>query len=392
MGDRTQLLEWHYAEPPSMRERRRNDMIFTGFTSTNSVNGSNVTKTFLPANRNPFIDHPEYAWAIYGLTPNQSKLYFGAVAPTDGASTLNLNFGSIIGSTATFTAQNVTLNKTGATPTYYAVTPSGSATSTISGPFNAFTSPSGQTKVWSVNLTSTGTPGAVTGTVVVDNTDLTSAGPGQGSQDGNDTINLTGTVLARSNGSFSSSSDVNALTITFPNKPRNTAAATQSFTITNLVAVAGFTAGLDLPSVSSSGTTSILTTSFTPSINLAAGSSRAFIASFNPTLAAGTYTATYTFATQDQNLTGWAAGTPLVLTLRGTIINPCAADVATLGGGAGADGQITTDDLIFFLGEFFAGNPAVADIASLGGSAGADGSITVDDLLYFLNVFFAGCP
>jgi hypothetical protein len=70
----------------------------------------------------------------------------------------------------------------------------------------------------------------------------------------------------------------------------------------------------------------------------------------------------------------------------------CAADVAGLGGGAGADGQLTSDDLIFFLGEFVAGNLAVADIATLGGSAGADGQVTVDDLLYFLQVFFAGCP
>jgi hypothetical protein len=74
-------------------------------------------------------------------------------------------------------------------------------------------------------------------------------------------------------------------------------------------------------------------------------------------------------------------------------IVPCSsvADVASLGGAVGCDGQLTVDDLLLFLGEFFAGNKQVADVAKLGGSVGRDGQLTVDDLLVFLNGLFGGC-
>jgi endonuclease I len=43
------LLQWHRADPPDAFERRRNDVIFTTWQH----------------NRNPFIDHPEWAGAIW---------------------------------------------------------------------------------------------------------------------------------------------------------------------------------------------------------------------------------------------------------------------------------------------------------------------------------------
>jgi endonuclease I len=44
------LLRWHAADPPDANERRRNDLIFSNWQH----------------NRNPFIDHPEYAQSIWG--------------------------------------------------------------------------------------------------------------------------------------------------------------------------------------------------------------------------------------------------------------------------------------------------------------------------------------
>ena len=70
---------------------------------------------------------------------------------------------------------------------------------------------------------------------------------------------------------------------------------------------------------------------------------------------------------------------------------PCVADVAGLGGAAGADGQLTADDIVFYLGAFFAADLSVADIAGLGGATGADGQLTPDDLIAFLGSFFGGC-
>ncbi|ASR36186.1 ribonuclease [Prauserella marina] len=44
------LLEWHQQDPPDAAEQRRNDVIHEQFQN----------------NRNPFIDHPEWAASIYG--------------------------------------------------------------------------------------------------------------------------------------------------------------------------------------------------------------------------------------------------------------------------------------------------------------------------------------
>ncbi|MDQ8189966.1 endonuclease I family protein [Roseibacillus persicicus] len=51
MGNLKTLLQWHEADPPDANERRRNDLIFEKFQH----------------NRNPFIDHPEFAGRIWGL-------------------------------------------------------------------------------------------------------------------------------------------------------------------------------------------------------------------------------------------------------------------------------------------------------------------------------------
>ncbi len=50
MGNLNTLLAWHAADPPDAAELARNDLIFTAYQH----------------NRNPFIDHPEYAAAIWG--------------------------------------------------------------------------------------------------------------------------------------------------------------------------------------------------------------------------------------------------------------------------------------------------------------------------------------
>lgn len=74
------------------------------------------------------------------------------------------------------------------------------------------------------------------------------------------------------------------------------------------------------------------------------------------------------------------------------IIRCTLADVATVGGGAGFDGQVTADDVILFLSAFFAGNTAIADVAGLGGGPTLDGELTADDIVAFLGAYFTGCP
>lgn len=48
IGDIETLMKWHYLEPPTAEEMRRNEAVYK-----------------IQGNRNPFIDHPEYATQIY---------------------------------------------------------------------------------------------------------------------------------------------------------------------------------------------------------------------------------------------------------------------------------------------------------------------------------------
>lgn len=67
------------------------------------------------------------------------------------------------------------------------------------------------------------------------------------------------------------------------------------------------------------------------------------------------------------------------------------ADVASIGVIPGPDGQLTVDDLIYFLNCFFGNVISVADIAQQGGAPVPDAQVTVDDLVLYLQLFFAGC-
>jgi len=76
-GKLSTLLQWHKLDPPDEYERRRNQIIFTDYQH----------------NRNPFIDHPEYAFLIWGepqyntsISLSESVLHFDAVAGEDKAS------------------------------------------------------------------------------------------------------------------------------------------------------------------------------------------------------------------------------------------------------------------------------------------------------------------
>ena len=67
------------------------------------------------------------------------------------------------------------------------------------------------------------------------------------------------------------------------------------------------------------------------------------------------------------------------------------SDIASPGPVAGADGELTADDIIFFISAFTNGNLSVADIAGPGPSVGADGELTADDVILFINRFVAAC-
>jgi endonuclease I len=183
MGDLASLLKWHYADPIDNAERRRNQYVYS----------QALNPLYYQNNRNPYIDHPEWVWSIFGGGNNNSQLSIAA-ADSAGASSINVNLGRVM-LNGSISPQSVTLSKSGANPTTFNITTTGSASSTLAGERQAFDY-NAQSRGMSVSLTSTASTGAKSGTVVVDNTDISSGGAGLGSADGDDVVDVSATVVA----------------------------------------------------------------------------------------------------------------------------------------------------------------------------------------------------
>ena len=207
MGDLNSFLHWNYEYGVDNFERRENQYIYG---SSGDLTNHALNPNYYQGNRNPFIDHPEYVWAIFGTDTNgsgnivnNSQIYVGSSAPaSDGSSTVNVDLGRVM-TGGSFGTSDVAFHKTGADPTTFDLTASGNA-STIAGT-NKLTVGVGQgidynaqNRTITVGLNaSTSTTGLKTGAVTINNSDLTTAAVGQGSQDSNDTINITGSVLSQ---------------------------------------------------------------------------------------------------------------------------------------------------------------------------------------------------
>ena len=308
-GDLNTLLHWAYEDPVDAFERRKNALVYSGLT----INGVNASQ----GNRNPYIDHPEYIWAVFGTKANTSQLSIGTPA-ADGSSTTTVNLGRVIAGSS-FGSSTLTLNKTGDTPTTFNVTAGGNATSSLAGTGEAFTFDPGS-KTMSVGLGTSSAAGMVTGNVVVDNTDLTTAAAGQGAADGNDVVTVTGTAVDHSDASFSTLGDVKVLNLSFGVVSQGSGTLAFSFNLANLLSASGYTAGLDLDAVTGTGNTAVLTTDLVNFADLTAGTAVGFHADFS-TNAAGLYSAEYTLNVSDENIPGATAGQNLILDLSGDVVS-----------------------------------------------------------------------
>jgi hypothetical protein len=82
---------------------------------------------------------------------------------------------------------------------------------------------------------------------------------------------------------------------------------------------------------------------------------------------------------------------PVTLNIRRNTPLRCGpSDVAGANQSVGADGALTADDIIVFLGWYFA-NDIRADVAGANQSATPDGQLTADDIIVFLGQYFGGC-
>ena len=308
MGDLASLIVWHFLDTPDDFELRRNHLI----------DGQQ-------SNRNAYIDRPEYMWSVFVDQENDSQLYVGGAPGGDGGSTFAVELGPVIVGSAVPSAQNVTLNKNGFDGSYYEVTTTGDATSSVTGRYNAFaiSASSTDSTTLSVGLnTTTGVAGQQSGSVVIDNLDVTlSGGAGRGVNDADDTIIVSLDVFDHAEASFAGASNQISLTLDFGMVIQGSNLPTLDFDIFNLVDTVGFTADLELDSFLGTGDASILTTdlmTFTGGSSLAAGSSNMFTATLD-TSAAGAFSATYTLSFSDEDLPGATALADLTLNLMGTV-------------------------------------------------------------------------
>lgn len=333
MGKLSYLLQWHFAYPVDERERRRNQTVFA----------QSLNFYYYQNNRNPFVDHPEWVWAIWGTQPNNSTLYVGASPAANGASAQNIAFGPVITGAPAFGTQIVALNKSGSTPTTYEINLTGDATSPQAGPRQSFAY-NPQSRSLTVGVSTAGI-GAYAGSVTIHNTDLTSGGTGQGLADADDTIGVSALVLDHASPSFSAASSVINQTIDFGSINRNSGIHSLPASIFNRTSTPGLTAALDIDSISSVGTpassTSIITTTLTPTSAIAENSAHSAQVLLDSAQPAGTYQVAYTIQTSDANLPGAIARPTLTLTILATIAQACPGDL-------NSDGLVDDTDFVIF--------------------------------------------
>jgi hypothetical protein len=275
-------------------------------------------------NRNPFVDRPEYVWSVFVDQQNDSQIAIGgATTGANGSSALAVDLGRILIGAATPVAQSVTIAKTGNDGTYFEVSSSGDATSSLNGPNHAFRMGGSDSTTIDVGLnTSTATAGLRNGLIFLDNLDITTGGgTGHGANDADDLISVSLNVVDHATPSFAGSSNQNTLIHDWGIVPEGLAAPTFDFDLFNLVDTTGFTAALELDSFSVVGDTNSLTTNLTPLLGasaLEAGSSSPFNATLD-TSTVGSFTALYTLSFSDEDLPGASTLGNLSLLLVGTV-------------------------------------------------------------------------
>jgi endonuclease I len=310
MGGLSALIAWHYLETPDEFERRRNHTIYS----------SADNPQYFTNNRNAYVDRPEFVWSVYVNQSNDSTITIdGGVLNGGGESTLDLVFGPVIVDSSFSASQLVTLDKNGLDGTYYSVQVFEDATSNVSGFYNAFRTGTIDSATLDIGLQfDSNLPGVTDGLIVVDNLDVTTGGgTGNGSNDGDDFIDLSITVLDHANPSFSNLMDENTLLIELGDVVLGGAPAGTSISISNLAAAMGaaLTANLDLDSITETDPAGKFSVSGSLFDNLAAGQSQQLTLNVVADQL-GSYSANFDFNLSDEDLPG---ATPQTITLFATM-------------------------------------------------------------------------
>ncbi|CAE7343166.1 bsn [Symbiodinium sp. CCMP2456] len=327
IGDLASLLDWHYRAAPDGFERRRNDIIFDSYQY----------------NRNPFIDHPEYAWSVFVDQQNDTQLSIaGATASADGSSTRDIDLGRVFVGGAAPSQVSVGLDKNGMDGTYFQVTATGAAFTNV-GEYSKpvpMGSLAGAFDSFDVGLNaSTAAAGSYTGSVIVENLDVTTAGgAGRGANDGNDVVNLAFDVVNHAVASFTDDVLTTSLTIDFGQMTIGSGTLAEELSIFNFdgTGAPAFAADLDIDSVAIVGDGG-MSLDLSPTFGVEQGAGVVFDAIFD-TSSLGEFANTFTIHLSDEDLVGAQLST-LSLTLLGEVIA-----APGLAGDYNGDGRVDAAD------------------------------------------------
>jgi endonuclease I len=351
MGDLKALLHWHYIDVPDAFERRRNQAVYS-----NTLN-----PTYYQYNRNAYVDHPEYVWSVFVNQTNDTQLT---------VNTTSVDLGRVlVGASLSMTP--VTITKTGVDGTYYSIKTSGDATSSVTGRYNAFPMDSGGAKTITVGLSSsTTTAGLKSGTITVDNLDITTGGgTNKGANDPDDVITVSAVVVDHASPSLSNSQTVSSLTLDFGTVEQNSDSPTMSFMIYNREQTAGYTAGLNLDSVAVSGDVDAFADTIRPFSNLSAGAGNTLTVTLNTT-ATGTFACDYALTCSDEHIPGSKAFPTFTIHVIATV-----AAQSVLAGDANGDGSVDVGDLGILAANYGGSNKNRSQ-----GDFNWDGIVDVSDL------------
>lgn len=395
MGDLPQLLLWHYAAGPDERERRRNHTLFLpddGLWFDAEINTFPVW--YHQGNRNPFVDRPEFAWAIWGPWPNTSTL---SVAPpdADGASSVSIDLGrAIVG--AEFGGGSFVIDKAGTDPASYDLSTTGSAVlgAGVSPQGNTIAAapPPGQTyepEMIAVGLTPAASAGVVSGTVVVENSDLTSdpspAGRGRGARDAHDVVELSATLLNPSAPSFDPSAIETTTSVDLGEVAANAPSPGAELLVFNVDAAAGPDAWFDLDAAAVQGADA---GSFSASVvgPSSAGPGSSVVVAVAPTFAGvtgegGPFSATVVLTLSDEDVPGERTGLALEAAVSAWLTPPvlCSGD-------ATFDGRTDVSDFFRLAQTFGSTSPT---LRRSDGDVVDDGSVDISDFFAIASDF--GC-
>lgn len=220
-----------------------------------------------------------------------------------------------------------------------------------------------------VNL-NTLTPGVTSGSAVF-------SANSQGSS-GSTSFALSTIVLANATPSLDSTKPTQLLTIDFGIAALGSTPSTAPVSIHNFITTPGFTAGLDVDQVQSTGDTSELSLMIAAGGGtIAAGTARSGTVTFAAT-AVGTYHANWSIRTSDENLPGEQLYSPLLLQLVGR---------AALGGDADLNNTVNITDFAILAGNFNETSQTWQD-----GDFNRDGSVNIADFAVLAGNFNQSVP